>query len=75
MEIQFRNEAELYQRIRPALSIKVRELALPSLTEYLVWSYLKEKKWAKETGLSLAKMVHDILELDQEEIKSYLLEK
>ncbi len=75
MKIQFNSEAELYQRILPALRMKVRELSLANLTEYTVWNYLKNEKWKYQTGLTLAKMVHDILEVTREEITKYLLEK
>lgn len=75
MKIQFNSEAELYQLVLPALRIKMRELSITNLREYTIWTYLKEEKWKYQTGLTLAKMVHDILEVKQEEITKYWLEK
>ena len=89
MKIQFNSEAELYQLVLAALRIKMRELSITNLTEYGIWTYLKKddieefvhrnylkkEKWKYQTGLTLAKMVHDILEVKQEEITKYWLEK
>lgn len=78
MTEEFRSEEELYDRVKPALMSKREEMrrnGYPYIKEEDIWNYLKEKKWKKETGLSLYLMVDDILNSDSALIDDYLKTK
>lgn len=73
-----KSEAELYDRVKPALFTKKEEMrrnGFPYIKEEDIWNYLKEKKWVKERGLSLYQMVDDILNSDSMLIDDYLKSK
>lgn len=75
MTEEFKTEAELYDRVKPALITKKEEMnrvGYSYITEEDIWNYLKEKKWVKEKGLSLYQMVDDILNSDSMLIDDYL---
>ncbi len=78
MELEFRSEQELYDRLKPALEAKLTELKNNSYG-YLkiedIWNYLKETKWRDSSNLVLSEMVSDILNSDNELIDDYFKEK
>ena len=78
MDIEFDNIKDLYNRLKPALNAKVTELRRNDL-DYIkvehIWNYLKITKWTKATNLLLYQMVDDILNLDNDEIDSYVKEE
>ncbi len=78
MDIEFSNVKELYERLKPALNAKVIELKRNEL-DYIkaedIWNYLKDKKWSKANNLLLYQMVDDILNLDEQEIDSFVKSK
>lgn len=75
MEIEFQNQKELFERLRPALQTKQSELKKQGYN-YIhlidIWEYLIQKKWQKAKNLSLYDMVDDILKSDNELIDDYV---
>lgn len=78
MEVAFTSEKELYDRIMPALRTKKEEMkrnGYAYIKEADIWNYLKEIKWIKSKGLSLAEMVSDVLNTEDAYIDNYLRHK
>lgn len=73
----FSSLKELKQRITPVINTKVKELRS---NHYLVttnddiWEFLKNK-WTKENNLTLYDITCDILNLDNETIEAYSIER
>lgn len=68
MDIGFRTIEELYRRLKPALTTKMREMhrsGISYIREEDIWNYLKDKKWRSSKDLSLHQMVSDILNCDE----------
>lgn len=78
MDINFSSLEELFNRLKPALRAKRRELKENGYG-YLkiedIWNYLKEEKWTYSNNLSLNDMVSDILNADNEFIDDYFKRK
>lgn len=78
MDMEFSSLEELYNRLKPALRTKKRELKENGYG-YLkiedIWNYLKESKWKRSNNLSLNDMVSDILNADNEFIDDYFKKK
>lgn len=78
MDINFSSLEELFNRLKPALRTKRRELKENGYG-YLkiddIWNYLKEEKWTYSNNLSLNDMVSDILNADNEFIDDYFKRK
>lgn len=76
-DTNFRNLDELYNRIKPALYSKVQEIRRNG-TSYIkeedIWNYLSLNKWKNSESLTLNDMVSDILNLKEDDIKSYVLD-
>lgn len=78
MEIEFNSVEELYKRVYPALTSKVREFKRNKkdfIKEEDVWNYLVEKKWKNGSGLELYHLVDDILNTKNEDIETYVIGK
>lgn len=78
METSYKTQEELYQKVRPALKVKVTELKrlrYEFIKEEDIWNYLKESKWRYGRGLVLSDLVNDILTVDGEMIQSYVLKE
>ncbi len=78
MDIEFNSLQELFKRIKPALTTRVRELyrlGYDYLKEEDIWNYLKTTNWRDAKDLSLAEMVNDILEVDEFKIDRYMKDK
>ena len=74
----FQTQQELYRRVRPALSSKaeeMRRLGYTFIKEEDVWNFLKESKWRQAEGLSLAQLVSDILNAENDPIQKYFLDR
>lgn len=75
--INFRSLEELYQRLKPALYSKVQELKRLKI-DYIkkedIWNYLTEHDWKEKNNLTIADMTNDILNIDNDIIKSYVLD-
>ena len=78
MTIEFNSLEELYKRVSPALTSKVREFRrnkIKYIKEEDIWNYLIESKWRNGKGLELYNLVDDILNTDNKEIEDYVLNK
>ncbi len=78
MEQEFKTLTELYDRVKPALFAKKREMRREGhlyISEVDIWNYFKEKKWQQTKNLSLHDMVNDILNSDNYEIDIYFKKK
>ena len=78
MGIEFNSVEELYKRVRPALTSKVREFRrskIEFVKEEDIWNYLIETKWRNGSGLELYHLVDDILNTDNEKIEKYVVNK
>ena len=76
--MEFGSIKELYERVKPALITKSKELKRMNyfyIKEEDIWNYLKEVKWKNDTNLSLYDMVSDVLEVPDEVIDDYLKHK
>lgn len=72
---EYKSQSELYQRLIPALNVKIKDLKRnnhPEVTKDVIWNYLKENKWKVSTNLTLADMVQDILHTDNLDFVTYL---
>ena len=72
------SKIELYKRLMPALNCKIRELERLNV-RYVkkedIWNYLLKEKWENITGLDLSTMVDDILNLDNQDLITFLSKK
>lgn len=78
MGIEFNSIEELYKRVKPALTSKVREFrrnGIVFIKEEDIWNYLIEFKWKIGKGLELYNIVDDILNIDNNEIEKYVISK
>lgn len=76
--MEFGSVKELYDRLKPALNTKVKELRRINyfyIKEEDIWNYLKEYKWKKTSNLNLFEMVEDILNIDVLKLDSYIKEQ
>lgn len=67
MDYEFNSKEELYERVLPALKIKVKEikrLGNSKITCLEVWNHLIETNWKSGNNLMLLDIVNDILCLD-----------
>ena len=74
-EFYFKNITDLYNRLKPALRSKVKELKIRHklvIKEEDIFRYLSDYKWIKSNDLTLHDMVDDILCLDNETIINYV---
>lgn len=78
MDIQFASVEELYHHIKPALNAKASSMKRNGFS-YIkpddIWNYFKEKKWIKDTNLTICEMVDDIMNTDDMIIDDYLKAK
>lgn len=78
MNTEFTTLEQLYERIKPALRTKMREMkkmGYSYIKEEDIWNYLKEIKWVSSKNLLLFEMVSDVLNVDSENIDSYVRQK
>jgi hypothetical protein len=78
MDFEFSSREELFQRVKPALNTKVRELhrfGYTYINQNDVFNYLGEKVWSKSFDLTLADIVSDILNTEAIMFDNYLKEK
>lgn len=63
---EFKSIDELFDRVEPALKVKVREgISLGyQITDNDIWNYLVKSKWKMARNLMLSDVVDDILNLD-----------
>lgn len=78
MENKINTQTELYKRLKPALRTKKHELmaaGIKIVTEKDIWDYNKENKWRNGKGLTIASMVDDILNTDNNIYQNYVIKK
>lgn len=78
MDYEFNSKEELYERVLPALKLKVKEfkrLGNSNITCSDVWDYLIYSSWKSGKNLMLSDIVNDILYLEIDKVISYLNEK
>lgn len=75
MNNEFNTKEELFNRVKPALKIKekdLKKLGYSNITSLDVWNYLIESKWSKSKNLVLSDIVDDILNVDIDGLNDYL---
>lgn len=76
--MEFKSLEELYERLKPALKCKRREMIKQGF-DYIkiedIWNYLKEVKWKNDKDLCLYDMVSDVLNVENAIIDRYLKQK
>lgn len=78
MEKKINNQRDLYNKVLPALKTKKNELicaGIKIVKEEDIWNYNKETKWRNATSLTLAGIVDDILNTENEEYLNYVVKK
>ncbi len=76
MNLEFKSQKELYERVRPALyakRVEFRRLGYSNIKEYDIWKYLAESKWKNSKNLMLSDIVNDILNTDCKKIYDYFI--
>lgn len=74
-EFYFKDINDLYNRLKPALRSKVKELKIRhnlKIKEEDIFKYLADNKWPKSEDLTLYDMVEDILYLDNDKLIDYV---
>jgi hypothetical protein len=77
-DIEFKSVIDLYNRVKPVLNSKVKELKREKydyIKEEDVWNYLIKTKWSNAHGLVLCDVVDDILHIENEKLEAYIKEK
>lgn len=78
MENVFTSQKDLFNKVRPALNTKKSELDLNGIkyvTVNDIWKYNIENNWKNAKGLTLAKIVNDILNTEDKKYSEYALKK
>lgn len=76
--INIKSQKELFNRVKPALRCKKHELfscGANYISETDIWNYNKNNNWKYIKGLTLAKVVDDILNTPNKEYERYVLDK
>ena len=74
-DIKFDHIIDLYNRVKPALNSKIKELQRENynyIKKEDIWNYLIKNKWSKANGLVLCDIVDDILHADNEKIDEFV---
>ena len=77
-EIKFNSLEDLYNRLKPALRSKIKELRNLNkkyINEIDIFEYLTDAKWEKSNNLTLDQMVDDILYVDNDKLDMYVQKK
>ncbi len=77
-KIEFRDLKELYNRSKPALYSKLKEirrLNFNFVNEKDIWNYLVDNVWNNKTNLELHELINDILNADNYKINDYVMKK
>ena len=77
-KIEFKSLKELYERVKPALYSKqkeVRRLGLKYVTEKDIWNYLVENVWKTKENLELHELISDILYANNYDLNEYAMRK
>ncbi len=71
----FKSLEELYNRVKPALKCKVKDLNRINvyyIHESDVFNYLKNTLWTKKNNLTLGEIVNDIMCTSNAELEAYV---
>lgn len=77
-EIKFNSLEDLYNRLKPALRSKIKELRKLEkkyIQEIDIFEYLTDTKWESSNNLTLDQMVDDILYVDNNKLDEYVQKK
>ena len=77
-EIKFNSLEDLYNRLKPALRSKLKELKKLNknyIQEFDIFEYLTDSKWENSNNLTLDQMVDDILYVNNDKLDEYVQEK
>lgn len=77
-DIEFNSVIDLYNRVKPALNSKMKELKREKydyIKEEDIWNYLIKNKWSNANGLVLCDVVDDILHTENEKIDAFVKEQ
>lgn len=77
-EIKFNSLNDLYNRLKPALRSKLKELHKLDkvyIKKEDIFEYLTDTKWINSTNLTLDEMVDDILYADNYKLDEYVQKK
>ena len=75
MDYDFKSQADLFRRVKPALRAKRIEfsrLGFSNVKDTDIWNYLIVEKWKNGSGLMLSDIVSDIMHADIDKINKYL---
>ena len=76
--MEFNSIKELYERVKPALTTKYKELKRMNyfyIKEEDIWNYLKNYKWKNSKNLNLYEMIDDILNVDVYKLDGFVKEE
>lgn len=76
--MEFNSIKELYERVKPALMTKYKELKRMNyfyIKEEDIWNYLKNYKWKNSKNLNLYEMIDDILNVDVYKLDGFVKEE
>jgi hypothetical protein len=71
MEKGINSKIDLYNRIKPAINVKIKDIKREysiNITVNEIFSYLENNIWNKKINLSLSEMVEDIFNIDINEL-------
>ena len=77
-DIKFNSLEDLYNRLKPALRSKIKELHKLDkiyIKENDIFDFLSDNKWENSNNLTLDQMVDDILYVDNDLIDEYVQKK
>ena len=77
MDMEFRSIDELYNRIKPALYSKLKEihnLGFTIVSEKDIWNYLIINTWTNKKNLELHELISDILYVDNYKVYNYVMD-
>ena len=75
MDFEFHSLEELWNRVHPALRVKVKDfkiLGLNNFSDSDILYFLIESKWKNGVNLMLSDIVDDIMRLESSEFKKYM---
>lgn len=78
MEKKINSQKELFNRLLPALRTKKHELiasGIKIVNEYDIWNYNKVTNWVTSSELTLATMVDNILNTENNVYEEYVIRK
>ena len=78
MNEEFKSLEELYNRVKPALYSKlkeVRRLGFSMINEVDIWNYNVENNWKKRENLLLHEIISDILNSNNYDINEYVMKR